>query len=423
MSDERRGLHEAVDRLCDRIEQTEPDLLAYVEEPERRTLLHAQADALLARWPAPDKRPALFGTPLAVKDVMHVEGWVTRAGSRVDPAVFAGDQAAVVTRLRAAGALVVGKTVTAEFASKAPGRTRNPHDLTRTPGGSSSGSAAAVACGTADLATGTQTIGSVIRPAAFCGIVGVKPTHGRASIQGIVAHSASFDTPGVFARDVATVRAAVATMWDSWGPVPDEYVRRLAVPVGDYLDQADADALEHFAAARAQLAQLGWDVVESELLPDLDKVLEHNLVINRFELARVHAAWFDANRDHYRDETVEAIEEGRRIGPEVYGASLDHLARFRKETDERLAALDVTAVMTPGAIGVAPVGIETTGDPAMALPWTYAGLPAIALPSGRTDAGLPLGLQLVGRRGRDEGLLALAAAVEPLVRHGHEQHG
>ena len=407
-------LHAVVDALCERIEATDAQVHAWVDEPDRRTRLHADADRLLARWPDPGDRPTLFGTPLGVKDVMHVNGWLTRAGSRVDPAAIAGAEATVVTRLREAGALVVGKTVTAEFAAKAPGPTRNPRDLTRTPGGSSSGSAAAVANGTAVLATGTQTIGSVIRPAAFCGVVGFKPSHGRASIDGIIAHSPSFDTPGVFAPDVPTVRAAAAVMWDNWSAAR-EVVQpgrlRLVVQTGAFHEQAEPAARRHLDRVIGALADAGWEVERHDLLPDLDEVRTHNLVVNRYELAEVHAPWFDAHRPDYQQVTVDSIEEGRGISAVDYAVSRKHLAEFRAAIDERLEATGAVAVLTPAALGPAPVGIETTGNPAMALPWTYAGLPAIAVPAGRSAEGLPLGVQLVGRRDEDEALLGLAQRV------------
>jgi Asp-tRNA(Asn)/Glu-tRNA(Gln) amidotransferase A subunit family amidase len=408
-------LHDQVDALCDRIDATEPDVHAYVPEPDRRARLHEEAEDLLSRWPDADERPSLFGRALGVKDVMHTRGWMTRAGSAVDPAAFASAEAVVVRRLRDAGALVVGKTVTAEFASKAPGETRNPHDLSRTPGGSSSGSAAAVWLGTADIATGTQTIGSVIRPAAFCGIVGIKPTHSRASIDGIVAHSPSFDTPGVLARDLATARVAAAVMWDRWEPNVEAPGHHLVVATGAYLEQTEPQARKLFAEAVDALRDHGWSVDDSEVLFDLADVRVHNLVINRYELAQVHATWFDAHRAAYRIETVEAIEEGRAISTDRYVESVAHLRAFRDDVDRRLAALATDAVITPAALGPAPVGIETTGDPAMAMPWTYAGLPAVALPAGRSSEGLPIGVQLVGRRGGDERLVDLASSVEPVV--------
>ena len=382
-------------------------------EPDRRARLHQEADALLKRWPDPLERPALFGTPLAVKDVMHTRGWVTRAGSKVDPTAFAADEAVVVTRLRDAGAMVVGKTVTAEFASKAPGETRNPHDHARTPGGSSSGSAAAVAIGTADLATGTQTIGSVIRPAAFCGIVGMKPTHGRASIEGIVAHSPSFDTPGVFAREVEAVRAAAMVMWDRWQASGPAARGRLVVAGGEYLEPGRAQ----WPARRSEtlwtlLRAQGWSVDEHDLLPDLPAVRAHNLVINRYELPRcTRLGSTPTGRTTGTRQCRRSTKVARSPAPRTTRHST-HLRAFRTEMDRRVAALDAAAVITPAAPGPAPLGIETTGDPAMAMPWTYGGLPAIALPAGRSPEGLPLGVQLVGRRGADEALVALAADLE-----------
>ncbi len=410
------GLPEYVDALCDRIAVVDPQIHAYVDEPDRRARLHAEAAALTSRWPTPDERPSLFGVALAVKDIMRVDGLETRAGSEVPPEVLAGDQAVIVDRLRAAGALVVGKTVTAEFAGSAPGETLNPHDLGRSPGGSSSGSAAAVVAGLCTLALGTQTIGSVIRPAAFCGIAGFKPTFGRISVDGVIAHSPSFDTLGLLASDVDSLAAAAGVTWDAWAPARaagDSTARptRLGIPVGRYLDQADGDALRVFADGCAQLRAAGHDVIEVDVLKDLDDVIKHNHVINRYELAVTHAAWFDRYRAGYRDKTAKSIEEGRAISQAEYDASLHHLATFRSQLDDRLDSLDVAALVTPAARGAAPIGIETTGDPAMAMPWTFAGLPAVALPFGVADSAMPLGLQLVGRRGADEALIALAGQV------------
>ncbi|HEX5542223.1 MAG TPA: amidase, partial [Micromonospora sp.] len=184
-----RDLSVEVARLCDRIDEVDPELQAFVPEPDRRGRLAEEARSVAARWTRPETRPALYGVPVGVKDVVRVDGLPIRAGSAFPPEVLGGAQASVVERLRAAGALVAGKTVTAEFAASAPGPTRNPHDPAYTPGGSSSGSAAAVAAGMVPLAIGTQTIGSMIRPAAFCGVVGFKPTHGRIPADGVIAHS------------------------------------------------------------------------------------------------------------------------------------------------------------------------------------------------------------------------------------------
>ncbi len=415
-------VHELVEAICDRIAEVDPFVHAYVEEPARRTRLHAEAAALLARWPEPVDRPELFGVPTAVKDIMRVDDFETRAGSNVPPHVLAGAQAVVVDRLREAGALVVGKSVTAEFASAAPGQTRNPHDLARTPGGSSSGSAAAVAAGMAVLATGTQTIGSMVRPASFCGVVGWKATHGRIPIDGVIAHSPSFDTLGFFGADVDTVLSAARITCDSWAEAAAEAEaeavdRRptVGVPIGRYLVQADADALVVFGDQCDRLRAAGYDVRDVDVLGDLDEILAHNLTINRYELARTHDAWFDQHRAGYRDITASAIDHGRSISRADYAASMRHLLALRADLPDRLAKVRADLLVAPGAVGAAPVGIDHTGDPAMALPWTYAGLPAVSLPGARTSTGMPLGLQLVGPAGSDERLLAAARDMADVI--------
>jgi Asp-tRNA(Asn)/Glu-tRNA(Gln) amidotransferase A subunit family amidase len=411
------GVHQLVDEVCDRITEVDPLVQAYVEEPGRRTRLHTEAAGLLTRWPEPADRPELFGIPTAVKDIVHVDGLETRAGSRVPPHVLAGSQAVLVDRLRAVGALVVGKSVTAEFASAAPGQTRNPHDLDRTPGGSSSGSAAAVAAGMAVLATGTQTIGSMVRPASFCGVVGWKATHGRIPVDGVIAHSPSFDALGFFGADVDTVRAAARATCDRWaeaGPVGRRPT--LGVPGGRYLAQADDEARAVFGDQCDRLRAAGYDVREADMLGDLDEVLTHNLTVNRYELARTHDAWFDPHRAAYRDITASAIEHGRSISRADYAVSMRHLLALRADLPERLAKVGADLLVAPGAVGAAPLGIDHTGDPAMALPWTYAGLPAVSLPGAKTPAGLPLGLQLVGLAGSDEMLLAAARDVADVIQ-------
>ncbi len=414
-------VHELVDEFCDRIAGVDPFVQAYVEEPARRTRLHADAAALLARWPEPVDRPELFGVPTAVKDIVRVEGLETRAGSNVPPHVLAGPPAVLVDRLREAGALVVGKSVTAEFASAAPGKTRNPYDLDRTPGGSSSGSAAAVAAGMAVLATGTQTIGSMVRPASFCGVVGWKATHGRIPIDGVIAHSPSFDTLGFFGADVDTVLTAARITCDSWAEAEAEagaVDRRptLGVPIGRYLVQADADALVVFGEQCDRLRAAGYDVRDVDVLGDLDEILAHNLTINRYELARTHDAWFEQHRAGYRDITASAIEHGRSISRADYAASMRHLTWLRADMPSRLSAVGIDLLVAPGAVGAAPLGIDHTGDPAMALPWTYAGLPAVSLPGARTSTGMPIGLQLVGPAGSDERLLGAARDMADVIR-------
>ena len=205
-----------IDQLEDHFNKREPEVLAFLPEAGRFDRLRREARQLLDRYPQPDQRPLLFGVFIGVKDIFRVDGFPTRAGSRLPPDLFAGEEAESVTRLRQAGALILGKTVSTEFAYFAPGPTRNPHHLQHTPGGSSSGSAAAVAAGLCPVALGTQTIGSIIRPAAFCGVVGYKPSYDRISRSGVIPLSPSLDHVGLFAADVEDVKRCAQLLIGEW---------------------------------------------------------------------------------------------------------------------------------------------------------------------------------------------------------------
>jgi Asp-tRNA(Asn)/Glu-tRNA(Gln) amidotransferase A subunit family amidase len=223
-----------------RFESIEPELLAFLPEVNRFERLHADAEQLTDQYPNPKQRPLVFGLPLGVKDIFHVSGFKTQAGSKLPPKVLGGDQASCVGALRAAGGLILGKTVTTEFAYFAPGPTRNPHHPMHTPGGSSSGSAAAVAAGLAPLALGTQTIGSINRPAAFCGTVGYKPTYARISAQGVIPLSPSLDHIGYFTPDAASAAWIAPLLVDNWDKADLEHKNlRLAIPTGPYMDNAE----------------------------------------------------------------------------------------------------------------------------------------------------------------------------------------
>src|SRR6266540_7274193 len=211
--------HDHVDALLDRIEALDPVLLALLPEPGRRQRLHADAAELLARHPDPGDRLPLFGALVGIKDVLRVDGLPTSAGSSLPADDLAGAESAAVRSLRAAGALLLGKTRTAEFAYAAPGPTRNPYDPDHTPGGSSHGSAAGVAAGFFPLSLGTQTIGSIIRPAAFCGVAGFVPTYGRIPVDGTLHVSRSLDRVGPFAGDAAGILLAAAALISRWHPV------------------------------------------------------------------------------------------------------------------------------------------------------------------------------------------------------------
>ncbi|MFD9207822.1 amidase [Streptomyces sioyaensis] len=409
----------AVHRSCDRIDAVDPLVRAFVPEAGRRTrLLEAARTRAAEDARGAAGRPALYGVPVGIKDIVHADGLPTRAGSALPPEVLGGPQATVVDRLCAAGALIAGKTVTAEFAVTAPGPTRNPHHLAHTPGGSSSGSAAAVAAGMVPLAIGTQTVGSMIRPAAYCGVVGFKPSYGRIPVAGVIPNAASFDTLGCYATDVSGIALAASVLVDGWraqkpaghGPRPV-----LGVPVGPYLERAGDEALDAFTAQREVLRAAGYAVHEVPVMEDFEQIVAQLFTMNRYEVARAHADWFARFADVYRPETTAAVRQGHTIEDTDYAAARQRRAAFRERLAAERAAAGVDLWIAPSATGPAPADLTTTGSSIMCLPWSNAGLPAVSLPAGHAANGLPLGLQLVGGSGADEELLTAAAGIEDVL--------
>ncbi|MFF9477705.1 amidase [Streptomyces sp. NPDC014733] len=420
----------AARRTCDRIDAVDPHLLAFVPEPDRRERLSAAAERAVAAWDsatagAPDRahrpaKPPLYGVPVGVKDIIRVDGLPTRAGSVLPPGVLAGPQAAVVDRLVAAGALIAGKTVTAEFAVTAPGPTRNPHHVAHTPGGSSSGSAAAVAAGMVPLALGTQTVGSMIRPAAYCGIVGFKPSFDRVPTAGVIPNAVSFDTVGWYAQDVAGAALAAPVLCDGWPDGTEAAPGRpvLGVPVGPYLRRADDEALAALQAQREVLRRAGYTVVEVAVMADFEEIVTQLFTMNRYEVARAHTEWYARFGELYREQTATALHEGHAVTDTAYEAARARRAAFRDELDAARRAAGADLWLAPAATGPAPFGLGSTGTSVMCLPWSNAGLPSVSLPAGYAANGLPLGLQLVGPYGSDPEVLAWAAGIEEALRAG-----
>ncbi|NOZ48790.1 MAG: amidase [Chloroflexi bacterium] len=402
-------------RLLDHIDAVEPHVQAFIPEPDRRQRLMAAAEALLARYPTPTERPPLFGIPLGVKDIIQVEGFITRAGSQLPPDELTGPEAESVRLLRATGALVVGKTVTTEFAYFAPGPTRNPHNLAHTPGGSSSGSAASVAAGMALLTMGTQTIGSVIRPAAFCGIVGYKPTYGCITTSGLLYFSRSADHIGLFTYDVAGMSLAASVVCGHWQPNHPPHKPVLAIPQGPYLQQAAPEALHALAQQVQQLEDAGFTIQRIPLLADIAEMNQNHGLLIAAEFAKEHAKWFAEFGHLYRPRTAALIRKGQQADPDQVEEIRSAQAIHRQEIEHVMDVHGIDLWICPAAPGPAPAGIDSTGDPIMNLPWTYMGLPAVTVPAGFAANGLPLGLQLVGHWQADEMLLAWAEDIAPVV--------
>jgi Asp-tRNA(Asn)/Glu-tRNA(Gln) amidotransferase A subunit family amidase len=324
-----------------------------------------------------------------------------------------------VARLRAAGAVIIGKTVTTEFAYFHPGPTRNPHDLTRTPGGSSSGSAAAVAAGMAPLAIGSQTNGSMIRPAAFCGVYGCKPTHGTISRHGALTLSKTLDHVGIFARSLADTALALGVLA---GYDPDDSDTR-AVASPDYLDIAVSDPPmpPRFAFVRTPIWQkadgetraafedlaerLGEAVTPIDLPDAFAQAWDDLRVIMGVEMAHNLGAIVERGGDASSQTLRDLLAAGRKVDAGRYLAARDAARRY----EAGLAAVfkEFDAIITPATVGVAPTG-ETTGNPSFCTLWTLTGLPALSLPLLAGEGGMPLGVQLVGERGDDARLMRSA---------------
>jgi len=404
------------DRLEARFAEREPELRAFLPEEGRFDRLRREEAALEERWPDPAGRPVLFGVPMGVKDVYHVDGFETRAGSHLPPEVLHGAEGPMLAALRKAGALVMGKTVATEFAYFAPGPTRNPHNPEHTPGGSSSGSAAAVAAGLCPLALGTQTIGSVIRPAAFCGVVGYKPSHTQVSTDGMVHLAPSVDEVGWFTRDAVGAHQVGKLLCDYWRLGPPTRTPRLAVPEGAYLEHASGEALDHFHSVCDRLADAGYPVFPVPAMANFDDVeaRHHRLVAG--EAARVHEKWFARFQELYDRRTAELIREGQEVTDTELELLRDSRDRLLDDLTGLMDRYRIDLWISPPALGAAPRGLDSTGDPVMNVPWTHAKMPTICLPAGRNADGLPMGLQVAGGLGDDEELLTWAMKLEPVVK-------
>lgn len=400
------GSRELVDAALDRYAATEPILHAFAWlDAERARRIAALRDNEAARG-------ILHGVPVAVKDIYDTAGIPTEHGAQLFRGRVPDRSADVVTALEAAGAIVLGKTVTAELAYYAPGPTRNPYDPTRTPGGSSQGSAAAVSAGVVPAAVGSQTNGSVIRPAAFCGTVGYKPSGGRLSTRGALEFSHTLDQVGGFTGTVESAGWLAAAMagdpLSEWLGRPAEAPRFAAVRTSDW-DTADLAMRLRFGADVDALAAAGGPVEWPDLPSGLDDAVRLIGIVMAYEAARAIGPLAAAQPELVSDQARGIFERGRAIGAAEYEDALAERRRLIAGFAEWSAPYD--AILTLPALGEAP-DLSTTGDPRFCSRWTFVGAPAIVIPTGLGPAGLPLGLQFVGGRGADRRLLAAAGWAE-----------
>jgi len=406
----------------DRVERLfairEPYVMSFVpENTDRFCRLRDEFSRLESTCPNPSSRLPLFGVPVGVKDIFHVNGFPTRAGSTLPLELLQGAEAESVQVLKSAGALLLGKTTTTEFAYFAPGPTRNPHNLEHTPGGSSSGSAAAVGAGLCPLALGTQTIGSVIRPASYCGVVGFKPTYGRISTAGVIPLAPSVDHVGFFTSDVAGAERVASVLCGGWIPEGGPPPMVLGVPQGPYLRETGQDGMRFFRQTCDRLRAEGCELRPVQMLSDFEEIVRRHETLVAAEAAMVHGRWFRDYSDRYHEKTSELIRKGQTIAPDVLETCRKSREQVRRDIVETMERFGLSALVTPASVGPAPRGLESTGDPIMNLPWTHAGLPVVSIPSGMSE-GLPVGLQIVGSWMGDERLLRVAERIEGIL-HRH----
>ncbi|MFO7903769.1 MAG: amidase [Planctomycetota bacterium] len=356
----------------------------------------------------------LQGIPIGVKDIIDVAGLPTRAGSPLRESHIAAEDAPVVARLRAAGAIVLGKTVTTQFACFDPPDTVNPHDASRTPGGSSSGSAVAVATQTCLAALGSQTGGSIIRPASYCGVVGLKPSRARWSTSGVVPVSGLLDHVGPLAARVEDLfpiwRAVVGSPLTGPSSLPSApRPQRFGLVRGFFQSAADPRLLALVDVAVERLIDAGTTLESIDPPAELDDVLAMHHRIMAKELADYHAGSFARHPDQYAPGIATLIREGLHISPADYQAAVRHRLEFIAVM-ERAFGQGPEFWITPATPTPAP-GRETTGDPAFNTPWSYCGFPSISIPCGSLD-GLPVALQVIAATGQDEALLRVASDLE-----------
>ena len=397
-----------ISELCDKLDKWDSKIKAFLSEPNRRKRLHKDLKELYTKFPDPNERPNLFGIPIGIKDIFHVDGFETKAGSLLPSEIFAGKEADAVTKLKRAGALIMGKTVTTEFAYFHPGKTCNPHNLDHTPGGSSSGSVAAVAAGFCPLALGTQTIGSISRPASFCGIIGFKPSFGRVSTAGVIPFSHSADHIGFFTQDLEGNKIVASILCDNWNDKPSEISGKpvLGIPEGKYLHQASPDILSTFWKTVDNLRQNGINIKSIPALDNIDKINEQHKLMNAAEFAEVHKIWFNNYKNKYHQASIDLIERGRRVPIEDLDKAIKGKIKLRNKLEQLQKENRIDLWISPSASTLAPRGLNFTGDPAMNLPWTYAGVPTISIPF-EFIGDLPFGIQFAGKFNEDETLFQL----------------
>lgn len=410
----------------DRIDRLDPEIQAWVIVDRERAL--ETAHNLDKELKDGKRRGPLHGIPVGIKDIFYTAGLRTEAGSKICSGYVPSFDATAVSRLKEAGAVILGKTHTTEFALFDPAPTRNPWDTGHTPGGSSSGSGAAVAAGMCLAALGSQTLGSVLRPAAYNGIVGFKPQFGRISTKGVVPLSWTFDHVGIFSRNVedsAILFQSIAghdskdldsldkSIPDCLSQLKKARPPRIGLVRQFFYNYADDDMSDQTDKCADLFRQAGARVEEVKLPDSFTEIFENGKVIMKVEAAVSHKKVFSESKERFSPKIREFIEEGLSFVATEYAEALRK--RTQQMSDMKPLYRDFDAFITPGAPGAPPKGLANTGSPIMQGPWTILGVPTINLPAGLNKNGLPLGIQLAGPPLAEDLLFATAQWCENIL--------
>ena len=412
--------------LLERMDVLEPSLDAWVRV-DRETVL-SDAQQRQAELESGAATGPLHGVPIGIKDIYHISGIPTIAGSKVYADYVPNETAVTIELLRKAGAIMLGKTVTTEFACLDPSHTKNPWNPAHTPGGSSSGSAVSVAARMCPIAMGSQTVGSVLRPASYNGIVGLKPTYGRVSRRGVVPVSWSLDTVGWMGRTVEDMALLLQVMAgpDELDPVASK------LPAGDYLsdlesaktpkiglitsffmEESDQETQQMTRAILDQLKSAGASVVDVTLPESFDTAFQDQLMIMGVEAAAFHKPMYEKQAADYRPKLREMLRQGMETDAMTYTKALERRLRF--SADMRVLAEQADVLLTPSTPTAPLADLTNTGDTRFQGPWTSCGLPTITLPAGLAKSGLPMGIQLIASPFEEARLLAIARWCEKII--------
>jgi Asp-tRNA(Asn)/Glu-tRNA(Gln) amidotransferase A subunit family amidase len=380
----------ALQSCLDRIQAMDPSIHAWVQVmPEK-----------------PTGNGKLAGIPFGAKDIIETQGLATEYGSPIYKGRIGTEDAAIIREMRQRGAILVGKTETTAFAYRTPGPTRNPRDLEHTPGGSSSGSAAAVAAGMVPVTIGEQTQGSILRPASYCGVTGFKPTYGLLSMDGVLPLAKSLDTLGFFTHTPADM----LLLWESMGhPIGREENIVLGAP--EPMPEVEPAMQTAFRNALSALRTAGASIQSLDIAGMLAKLAGENKTVMFYEGARFHQQRFKEYGARLAD-LADLVREGLQISEGRYDEARRYIAECKDRVGEMYKATPV--ILVPAATGPAPVGLSSTGDPRMNAPWTALGTPAISIPLP-VSSGLPLGLQLTADRGQDARVLQTAIRLHKIL--------